>query len=58
MESEENSSARGVTYECINCKDRVSAEQLAITPEIKCPMCGYRVLKKVRPPIVKHVKSK
>ena len=58
MGSGEDSTISGIAYECINCKARVSAEQLAITPEIKCPMCGYRVLKKVRPPIVKHVKSR
>jgi len=31
---------------------------LAMTPEIKCPFCGYRILRKVRPPIVKHVKAR
>jgi len=34
------------------------ADQLAMTPEIKCPFCGYRILRKVRPPIVKHVKAR
>jgi DNA-directed RNA polymerase subunit P len=48
----------GVILECMNCGARVSFEQLAITPEIKCPNCGYRVLKKVRPPVVKSVKAK
>ena len=58
MENKKESEIIGIGYECISCKAKVSAEQLAITPEIKCPMCGYRVLKKVRPPVVKHVKSK
>ena len=58
MESDDESSGEGIIYECVSCKARVSAERLAITPEIKCPMCGYRVLTKIRPPVVKHTKSK
>ncbi|MCX6660190.1 MAG: DNA-directed RNA polymerase subunit P [Candidatus Bathyarchaeota archaeon] len=45
-------------YECINCGAKVTAEQLAVTPEVKCPICGYRVLRKSRAPIVKHVKAR
>jgi len=48
----------GIEYECVSCGARVTAEQLAVTPEIKCPICGYRILKKVRPPIVRHVKAR
>jgi len=48
----------GIEYECASCAARVTAEQLAVTPEIKCPICGYRILKKVRPPIVRHVKAR
>jgi len=47
----------GVAYECVNCGTKITFEQLAMGPEIKCPSCGYRVLKKVRPPVVKHVKA-
>jgi len=48
----------GLIYECINCGSKLTADQLAMTPEIKCPFCGYRILRKVRPPIVKHVKAR
>ena len=48
----------GLFYECINCGSRITADQLAMTPEIKCPYCGYRILRKIRPPIVKHVKAR
>jgi len=48
----------GLFYECINCGSKLTADQLAMTPEIKCPYCGYRILRKVRPPIVKHVKAR
>lgn len=48
----------GVMYQCINCSAKLNIEQLSMTPEIKCPFCGYRVLKKMRPPVVKHVKAR
>lgn len=51
-------SPEGLFYECINCGSKLTADQLAMTPEIKCPFCGYRVLRKVRPPIVKHVRAR
>ena len=47
----------GIVYECLSCQSRMSADQLAMIPEIKCPYCGYRVLKKTRPPVVKHIKA-
>lgn len=46
----------GVIYECVRCGTRVNADELAQLPEIKC-ICGYRVLKKARPPVVKQVKA-
>jgi DNA-directed RNA polymerase subunit P len=55
---EERSQVTGILYECLNCGSKVSLEELSMTPEIKCPYCGYRVLKKVRPPIVKRVKAR
>lgn len=53
----ENSS-EGISYICVNCGAKVTSEELELTPEIKCPFCGYRVLKKGRPPIVKRVKAR
>jgi len=46
----------GVIYECVRCGTKVTAEELASLPEIKC-ICGYRVLKKARPPVVKQLKA-
>ncbi|HVP24075.1 MAG TPA: hypothetical protein VMS77_09220 [Conexivisphaerales archaeon] len=45
-----------IMYECIRCGTKVSSEDLASLPEIKC-ICGYRVFKKSRPPVVKQLKS-
>ncbi|MCJ7506394.1 RNA polymerase Rbp10 [Candidatus Bathyarchaeota archaeon] len=56
--SENSKETAGIQYECVSCGTKVSAEQLAVTPEIKCPICGYRILKKARPPIVRHLKAR
>jgi len=56
--AEKKETPSGVLLECMSCGAKTTAEQLAITPEIKCPSCGYRVLKKIRPPIVKTVKAR
>jgi len=45
-----------VIYECINCGTTVKADELKRLPEIKC-ICGYRILKKVRPAVIKQVKA-
>ena len=46
----------GVTYECMRCGTPVTVEELSRLPEIKC-ICGFRVFRKARPPIVKHLKA-
>ncbi len=58
MSEEKEQPPAGIAYECINCSAKLTADQLAMTPEIKCPFCGYRILKKVRPPVVKRVKAR
>jgi len=46
----------GIVYECVKCGAKVPLEDLELRGGgIKCIHCGYRVLKKVRPPIVKRV---
>ncbi|HEX9678259.1 MAG TPA: hypothetical protein VGA14_05780 [Nitrososphaera sp.] len=52
----ESSSAAGVTYECMRCGTPVTVEELSRLPEIKC-ICGFRVFRKARPPIVKQLKA-
>jgi DNA-directed RNA polymerase subunit P len=44
-------------YACGKCGKTVSLQGLESLPGVKCPYCGYRVLYKIRPPIVKKVKS-
>jgi DNA-directed RNA polymerase subunit P len=49
----------GIVYECMRCGSRVPSEELELRGgETKCIICGYRILKKVKPPVVKRVKSK
>jgi len=45
-----------VTYECMRCGTQVTVEELSRLPEIKC-ICGFRVFRKARPPIVKQLKA-
>jgi len=57
VEEKKEPEVTGIAYECLSCGSKITADQLAMIPEIKCPYCGYRVLKKTRPPVVKHVKA-
>ena len=45
-----------VIYECMRCGTPVSSEELSRLPEIKC-ICGFRVFRKARQPIVKQLKA-
>ena len=43
-------------YECLRCGATTMGENIAErNGEIKCIVCGYRVLKKTKPPVVKKV---
>ncbi len=48
----------GILYQCMRCKKISTYDEIMSMPEFKCPGCGYRILKKTRPPIVKHVKAR
>lgn len=48
----------GIVYECLRCGAKVPSEELELRGgEIKCIVCGYRVLKKIKPPVVKRVSA-
>jgi len=53
---EASSGDSSVAYECMRCGTRVTVEELSRLPEIKC-ICGFRVFRKARPPIVKQLKA-
>ncbi len=43
----------GIVYECMRCGAKVPSEELELRGgETKCIICGYRILKKVKPPVV------
>ncbi|MEM3000324.1 MAG: RNA polymerase Rbp10 [Candidatus Bathyarchaeales archaeon] len=49
----------GIVYECLKCGSLVSSEELELRGgETKCTVCGYRILKKVKPPVVKRLKAR
>jgi DNA-directed RNA polymerase subunit RPC12/RpoP len=55
---EKEKNAPGIAYECVKCGSLVSSEELELRGGgTKCTYCGYRVLKKIRPPIVKRIKT-
>lgn len=56
---EEKKKPTGIVYECLRCGAKVPSEELELRGgEIKCIICGYRVLKKIRPPVVKRVSAR
>lgn len=49
----------GMVYRCTKCGAKVPTEEIELRGgEIKCTICGYRVLRKVRPPVVKRVSTR
>jgi len=49
----------GIIYECVRCGAKVASEELELRGgEMKCIVCGYRILKKIKPPVVKRVPAK
>jgi DNA-directed RNA polymerase subunit P len=57
--SEKHGTELGIVYECVKCGEKVSLEELDLRGGgVKCTYCGYRVLRKVRPPVVKRIKAK
>jgi DNA-directed RNA polymerase subunit P len=48
---------RGVTYACVRCGKRFDGDEIADRQDLKCPDCGFRVIKKVKPPVAKRVKA-
>jgi len=46
----------GLVYECVRCGAKVVTKELELRGGgIKCTFCGYRILKKIRPPVIKRV---
>ena len=56
VEGTEKQRFGSVVYECIYCGTQTSSTELASLPEVKC-ICGYKVFRKVRSPVVKQLKA-
>ncbi len=48
---------KDVELECCRCGYRFKGEEMLFIEKLACPECGYKVLRKIRPPIVKRVKA-
>jgi DNA-directed RNA polymerase subunit RPC12/RpoP len=44
-------------YECFKCGRAFTKSEWERTGEFKCPNCGFRVARKVKPPIAKRVRT-
>ena len=44
-------------YICSRCGKEVTQQGMEALPGVKCPFCGYRILRKARPPVVKRMKT-
>ncbi len=44
-------------YKCLNCGKDVEID-LEKAKKIICPFCGYRILEKSRPPVLKRVHAR
>lgn len=48
-----------LVYECVKCGAKVAIKELELRGGgVKCTVCGYRVLKKIRSPVVKRVPAR
>ncbi|MHA1379954.1 MAG: Rpo12/RPC10 RNA polymerase subunit family protein [Candidatus Helarchaeota archaeon] len=45
-------------YVCGKCGREITSKGMDSLPGVKCPHCGYRILYKVRPPVVKKTIAK
>ena len=45
-------------YVCARCGESVTKRELTALPGIKCSHCGYRILFKKRPEVIKRIKLK
>lgn len=56
--SDDDSSADEIMYTCVHCGEKTSGKDLRERGgQIKCKDCGYRILKKMKPPLVKRIKA-
>jgi DNA-directed RNA polymerase subunit P len=44
-------------YKCLDCGKEVDVD-LKTARKIQCPFCGYRILRKPRPKIIKKVSAR
>ena len=53
-----SNTANGIVYECVRCGAEIPTEELVLRGgEMKCIVCGYRIAKKIKPPVVKRIRA-
>ncbi len=47
-----------VVYKCGRCGKEITLEDLEKGPgKVTCPNCSYKIVYKVRPPVIKRIKA-
>jgi DNA-directed RNA polymerase subunit P len=44
-------------YKCLSCGKDVEVD-ISVSKKVICPFCGYRILKKKRPVVIKKVQAR
>lgn len=44
-------------YKCTKCGKEFSKSDMEILPGVKCPHCGWRIVLKLRAPVIKKIKA-
>ncbi|MCS7094705.1 MAG: DNA-directed RNA polymerase subunit P [Thaumarchaeota archaeon] len=50
-------SRAGTTYQCLKCKSLFEADVGPKAAQLKCPNCGFTVVRKPRPAVAKLLSS-
>jgi DNA-directed RNA polymerase subunit RPC12/RpoP len=48
---------KNTTLECLRCHHIFKGEEMIFRDKLACPNCGYKALKKIKPPRVKRLKA-
>ncbi|MBS7611177.1 DNA-directed RNA polymerase subunit P [Candidatus Bathyarchaeota archaeon] len=46
-----------ILYKCFKCGALIPYGRLKVSPDLKCPECGCKILTKIRPSVVKKIKA-
>lgn len=48
---------KDTTFKCLRCGHTFKGEQMITRDRVVCPVCGYKIVAKIRPPIAKRIRA-